>query len=161
MHAACRGDRAKVSHAQAARHTFWNAHSGRRRSTARPAWSTGSGSSEDFEDLDLRSAVMALETALASSASGDMDEDEGAAPEGLPVWCHNNAMLPGFREVLGVHEPWLVNMFVRLLGRPKPWRYVHFSTSSSFGETARIGFTMEALYRKVDPPPSSCRSHVS
>jgi len=89
--------------------------------------------------------MLSLESALASR-EGEGDDDDGNQ-EGLPVWCHGSAMLPGFWEVLGVHQPWLVTMFDRLVKTQKPWRYVHFSASSSLPhvEGARLAGVLAPL----------------
>uniref|UniRef100_A0A061S792 Uncharacterized protein n=1 Tax=Tetraselmis sp. GSL018 TaxID=582737 RepID=A0A061S792_9CHLO len=118
----------------------------------RAASSSGSDSFSG-DQWDLQAAVNALESALARSAEALIEEDDST--EGLPVWCHGNAMLPGFREVLGVHKPWLIAMFKRALGEPKPWRYVHFSNSSSFSVVAEASKTVQELYRPSQPRESA------
>jgi len=132
----------------------------RREERSRTACAAGPGGEEADDSLqfDMKAAVLRLEAALAGSPQDwqEMEEEE-LTLQGLPVWCHSNAMLPGFREILGVHQPWLIAMFNKLLKRPRPWRYVHFSNSSSFAQDDSTKFTVNALYNTRKDGDSAIR----
>ena len=88
--------------------------------------------------------VLALEKALARPVPPSSIPEATPAPSthsslsdqdpvsDYPIWVGKSAMLPGYWDILGVHEASLVAMVEMLLEGNQPHFYVHVSQSSSF-----------------------------